>query len=162
MNLFDRVMAPTRQKTLYSRIVGESEDGEYREHPLDLPEKMALHAVTSGADLSRHAEIKPLHNFVASKPTFKRLQKEGFVKHAAVFQSGVKTRERQKNIERQAAQDALSKKERKRRKGSGQRQEQGGYQGRSVSIHYWEHPVTGERRHAKFTNESPGQPADRF
>jgi len=143
--------------TLFDRVLSNvlNEADEYRESPSDLPEKLAWGAVTSGRPLGKHADVEKLSSFKAKKPEFKALEKEGFVKHAAVFRSGVKEAE----TKRQEALKKLSKKERKKAQQS-QSQEKGGYKGRSISIHYWEHP-DGRRSHAKFTNDSPGQPADR-
>ena len=160
MSLFDRVTAAPR--TFFSEVFRESNDGQYREHPLDLPEKMALRSINSGADLSKHAEVERLSNFKAKKPEFVKLADQGFVKHAAVFRSGEKAAQTKAAATAKAADAALTKKQRKARKAADgeQNPEQGGYGGRSVSIHYWEHP-DGRRVKPKFTNDSPGQPADR-
>jgi hypothetical protein len=143
MSLYDLVMEDRRLTSLYERVFYEAGqfDNEYREKSFDLPEKMFMGAVKSGADLSGHADVEALHKFKAKKPKFIKLQQQGWVKHQAVLRSRMKEK-------------TPAPAPKKKGKGKGQ-QEHPGYKGRSISIHYWEHPKTGERRHAKFTTHSP-------
>lgn len=156
MNLYDRLAVSVVETTLFDRVLSNvlNETDEYRESPSDLPEKLVLGAVKSGRPLGKHAEVEKLSDFKAKRPEFKALEKEGFVKHAAVFRSGVKDAETRRK-------EAIKKLPKKERQKANQQQEKGDYEGRSISVHYWEHP-DGRRVNPKFTNDSPGQPADRL
>lgn len=126
MSFFDRVF-----------LVLEADD-EYREHPMDLPEKMFFDRVKSGKPIK---DAEPLHKFQAKKPEFIDLQKRGFVKHHAVLRS--------------RHSDASEAQKGKKKPKKGQQQEHPGYEGRKIVVHYWEHPETGERTKPKIVSPSP-------
>jgi hypothetical protein len=119
--------------SLYDRLMSEGNQfsSEYREKPFDLPEKMFLRSVKAGEGKGDVVKWKG-----PTKQPFLDLQKAGWRKHEQVLRVGKQAEE--------PAGDKQKKKKGKTPEG-----------GRAISIHYWQHPTSGERRHFKFTTQSP-------